>query len=255
MLSPETGRYFKKFNLILGAFHGIQAIIILIISSDYSIPITTTFLKYNETAQKLGVETIVAFDVQISWFVAIFFFLSMEAHVLVATLLNHQYNLDLEQGINRIRWIEYSLSASVMMVGISMLVGIYDIVALAAIFSLMCITNLCGLVMELVNLPRKNTVMWSPFLIGCFPGAVPWAIVFYQFAISSFHDSNPPDFVYAVFIVMGIFFNLFPINMVLIYKKKYWWKDYTFAEKTWCYLSLFSKSPVAWIVFGGTFRP
>ena len=49
------------------------------------------------------------------------------------------------------RWFEYSISASVMMVAISMLVGIYDLMSLVMLFSLAAIMSLMGLVMETHN--------------------------------------------------------------------------------------------------------
>eukprot|EP01048_Picozoa_sp_COSAG05_P004751 COSAG05_NODE_267_length_12595_cov_7.076905_11_plen_76_part_00 len=52
-----------------------------------------------------------------------------------------------------------------------------------------------------------------------------------------------------------IFFNTFPINMILQYAKVGSWRDYRYGEKVYIILSLASKSLLTWLVFGGTFQP
>ena len=70
---------------------------------------------------------------------------------MIATVYNKRYNSNLKLGINKARWIEYSLSASVMMIAIAMLVGVYDFTSLLMIFALAGIMNLMGMVMEVHN--------------------------------------------------------------------------------------------------------
>ena len=53
----------------------------------------------------------------------------------------------------------------------------------------------------------------------------------------------------------AVFFNTFPINMVLQYKKVGRWADYRYGELWYVFLSLGSKSLLAWVVFGGTQQP
>ena len=54
---------------------------------------------------------------------------------------------------------------------------------------------------------------------------------------------------------VGGFFNTFPINMVLQYRKVGRWADYRYGELWYVFLSLGSKSLLAWVVFGGTQQP
>ena len=53
----------------------------------------------------------------------------------------------------------------------------------------------------------------------------------------------------------AVFFNTFPVNMVLQYKKVGRWADYRYGELWYVFLSLGSKSLLAWVVFGGTQQP
>ncbi|MDX9739537.1 MAG: heliorhodopsin HeR [Candidatus Dojkabacteria bacterium] len=247
----------NKFNLFMSALHFLQACAVFFLSDPDkgNVPITLTFLKFDAVLTKLVPATEELFTVNLAWFVIAFFLLSSLAHLFIATTYRKKYESDLKIGINRVRWFEYALSASVMMVAISLLSGIYDISSLVMIFALDAVMNLLGLAMEKEN-QGKEKPNWLTFIIGCVAGIVPW-IVFgiYVYGSSKFGGGNIPDFVYWIYVSIFIFFNSFAINMVLQYKKIGAWKDYLYGEKAYIVLSLVAKSLLAWQVFGGTLRP
>lgn len=247
----------NRFNLIMGCLHFVQAIAVLLLSDPDKgvVPITLSFLKYDQTVSKLLPSSEQLFSVNMAWLVAIFFFLSSMAHLFIATVYRKKYESDLIKGINRVRWFEYALSASVMMVAISLLSGIYDISSLVMIFFLDAIMNLTGLAMEVHNQGEKK-IKWLDFIIGCLAGIIPW-IVFgiYVYGAREFGGGNIPTFVYWIYVSIFIFFNSFAINMFLQYKKIGSWKDYLYGEKAYIVLSLVAKTLLAWQVFGGTLRP
>jgi hypothetical protein len=154
------------------------------------------------------------------------------------------------RGINPARWIEYSLSSSLMMVVIAMLVGIYDIASLILIFTLNATMILFGWLMELHNQPTERT-NWTAYWFGCFAGIVPWIAV----AIYLAGADGPPAFVYAIFASLFVFFNVFAVNMLLQYRRVGRWSDYLYGERVYMLLSLFAKSLLAWQVFAGTLQP
>ena len=71
--------------------------------------------------------------------------------IIVMPKANDVYNNDLKKGINKFRWYEYSISSSLMIFLLAMLLGVYDIAALTAIFLLNASMNLFGLLMEEIN--------------------------------------------------------------------------------------------------------
>lgn len=248
-------KYLRNFNLVMAALHAVQGLIVLFLSTDFSLPVTVGFLTFNISTQALEPATREIFSLQIGPLVALFFFLSAAAHLIIATLWRDGYKKGLEKGINIARWVEYSLSASVMIVVIAMLVGIYQLSSLIMIFVLVAIMNLMGLVMEVHNQTTKET-NWLSFWIGCLSGIVPWIVVaLYFWAASAYGEGEIPTFVYWIYVSIFIFFNCFAINMYLQYKKIGKWKDYIFGEKVYIWLSLIAKSALAWQVFAGTLRP
>ncbi len=247
----------RIFNLVMGFLHAIQGIAVLLISDPDKgiVPITINYLRFDTQTQSLLPATEQITEVNIAWFVAIFFFMSSFAHFFISTVYRKKYEKNLLLGINKVRWFEYALSASVMMLAISFLTGIYDLSSLVMIFSLDALMNLLGLAMEVHN-SQKKEVNWLTYILGCIAGIVPW-IVFgiYVYAATEFGGGNIPDFVYWIYVSIFLFFNSFAINMILQYKKVGPWKDYLYGEKVYIILSLVAKSLLAWQVFGGTLRP
>ena len=228
--------------------------LILILSKAFTLPITGSFLQFDTTSKTLVPTSTILFDMSLPTLIAIFFFLSAGFHFVIATVYNKQYNSDLKVGINKLRWIEYSISASIMMVAISLLVGVYDIMSLVMIFSLTAIMNLMGLVMEVHNQTTKKT-NWLSYIIGCFAGAIPWVVVAFYMWLGADKATPAPTFVYWIFVSIFVFFNAFAVNMILQYKKIGAWKDYIYGERAYIILSLVAKSLLAWQVFAGTLRP
>lgn len=244
----------RKFNLIMATFHAAQGVIILLLSRTFDVAVTGSYLRLNGETQSLEPTTAHLFDLSVPMLIATFFFLSAAAHLFIATVYNKKYNRNLGRGINKVRWVEYSVSASVMMVAIAMLVGVYDFASLVMIFVLVAIMNLLGLVMEIHNQTTKKT-SWLSYWIGCLAGIVPWFVIGFCFWLSADQGSAPPAFVYWIFVSIFVFFSCFAVNMVLQYKKIGPWKDYLYGERAYIILSLVAKTLLAWQVFAGTLQP
>jgi hypothetical protein len=254
MVKKITNTKLKKLNLIAAGLHFAQGVAVLFISKSFDLPITGSYLKFNKTTQHLYPTTRTLFHLQLSWLIVGFFFLSAFFHILIATIYNKRYNRNLKLGINKARWMEYSISASVMMVAIGLIVGIYDASSLVMIFALVSIMNLLGLVMEVHNQTTEKT-NWLSYFIGCWAGIVPWLVVAFYLALGAHLGSKAPTFVYWIFVSIFLFFSCFAINMVLQYKKIGHWKNYLYGERVYIILSLVAKSLLAWQVFAGTLRP
>ena len=250
-------QFLNRFNFVMSGMHFLQAMLVWFLSSPDKgvVPVTINYLKFDPVVKKLFPATNEVFTVNLAWFVIIFFLLSSVAHLFIATIYRKTYEENLKLGINKVRWFEYALSASVMMIAISFLSGVYDLSSLIMIFVLDALMNLLGLVMEVTNQGQKK-VSWLTYILGCLAGIVPW-IVFgiYVYGSTQYGGGNIPDFVYWIYVSIFVFFNSFAVNMVLQYKKIGPWKDYLFGEKVYIILSLVAKSLLAWQVFAGTLRP
>lgn len=250
----------RKFNLFMGGLHLIQGglMVYLFLAVDkfnaFRLPLQSNFLTFDQTTMRLVTDTKTLWNLPFALSVSVFLFLSAIAHfVISAPGTNAVYNRGLENHINQFRWYEYALSSSVMIVLIAMLLGMYDIGALILLFALNATMNLFGLLMEKLNQGREKA-SWLSFWYGTFAGLVPWVVVF-LYAFGNSDLSRVPWFVYAIFGSYFIFFNLFPINMILQYRKVGKWSDYVYGERGYIILSLVAKSVLAWLAFAGAMQP
>jgi hypothetical protein len=259
-LSQERAHSFFRWNAVLAALHGIQALIILALSFAkdpiVSSPVVTTYLSFDSVTETLVPAQRDLFELPIGPAVALFLFMSAIAHALLAWPLRGWYERTLAQGIQPMRWLEYSLSSSVMIIVIAALSGIQEIGTLVAIFGVNAAMNLFGWSMELGNLGRTKT-QWSHYVFGCVAGIVPWIVITIAlWSAATEPGAAPiPGFVWAIFISLFISFNIFAITMILQYAKIGRWKDYLVGEKTYMFMSLFAKTILAWQVFFGTLAP
>lgn len=254
MTKTITTSKLKNLNIIAGFLHLFQGLAIVLISRSFALPISGSYLKFNETTKHLDTTSYTLFNIQLPWLIAIFFFLSAFFHLVIATLYNKTYVKNLSLGMNKLRWVEYSISASIMMVAIALLVGVYDLSSLIMVFGLTGIMNLLGLVMEEHN-HNASKINWLSYWIGCLAGLLPWIVVILYFWLGAHNGSSAPTFVYWIFVSIFTFFSCFALNMVLQYKKIGPWKDYLYGERVYIILSLVAKSLLAWQVFAGTLQP
>ena len=245
----------RRFNLIMGFLHLVQGILMIVLSNDTAYPIYTNFLKFDVAQRTLVPDPKLASELRFGPAVAVFLLLSAVAHFFLATVGYKLYVTNLKKGMNPVRFYEYALSSSVMIVLIGMLVGIYDLGAIILIFGVNAMMNLFGIMMELHNQKTQKTD-WTSFIYGCVAGILPWIVIVTYFVGSlTGEGGEPPAFVYAIIPTLFVFFNIFAVNMVLQYKKVGPWKDYLYGERVYIILSLTAKTVLAWIIFAGTLAP
>jgi Heliorhodopsin len=236
----------RAFNLAAGVVHAVQGAAILVLSTSFSLPIVTHSLTGPPGSPS---ETITLFDLRVGWAVAAFVFISAIAHLLIASpRIFPSYRRMLLIGRNDYRWIEYSVSASLMAVLIALLPGISDAAALIAIFGANVAMIFFGLLQEHYEWPGGRLL---PFWLGSVVGVFPWlAIGVYLAGIGT--EGRPPGFVYAIFVSLFLFFMSFAVNQWLQYRQVGPWKNYLVGERTYVVLSLVAKSALAWQIFAGT---
>lgn len=252
----------RNWNVGVGITHLAQGIAILLLSTSFAIPIVATVQTGPPGAEGSLSLSKTFFDFDFPIAIAAFLFLAAGDHLLMAIpRVRGWYERNLLAGINIARWVEYSVSASIMILLICLLNGINNLYALIAIFGVNASMILFGLLMEKVNQGR-DTVIWWPFVFGCIAGIVPWiAIVIGLFTAATDSTTvngvpmNPdgvPGFVYGIVISLFVLFNCFAINQWLQYRRKGRFADYLYGEKVYLVLSLVAKSALAWQIFAGT---
>lgn len=249
----------RWLNLAAAGLLAIQGAAILLMSSPVNglLPVTTNHL----TAAKLAPEgdsplvqaTRHLFDVNLAIIVAVFLIISALAYLLMGTLYRPRYEAELKEGVNRARWVHYSLSASLMLAAVALLAGVSDFASLLMIIALGVIMCFSGLAME--QRGNNGGAAWLNYWLGVAAGLIPWLVVLIYVWGSSLYGSSLPAYLYWLFGTVFLGFVAFALNMLLRYKNFGSWSDYLYAERNFILLSVLVKSALAWQIFAGTLRP
>ena len=180
-------RRLRIYNLIMGAFHALQGVAILALANDFALPVTASFMDGPPGSS--APELTRLFEVRVAYGVAAFVFLSAVAHWILAGPAFGWYVKSLEKYRNYARWLEYSISSSIMIVLIAMLTGIGDVAALVALFGVNSSMIFFGWLMEKYEEPGNPS--WLGYWFGVIAGAVPW-IAIGIYLLSPTVDASPP---------------------------------------------------------------
>jgi hypothetical protein len=251
MSKPISTSTIRRYNLIAGFFHLAQMIVVLALANDFSLPIVARYMSDAPGSGKFDQPTPLL-ETPVGLAVAIFLGLSAFFHFLVASpQFFGRYSTGLTQSRNYFRWVEYSISSSVMIVLIAQICGVTDVTAIIAIFGVNASMIMFGWLQEKYETPGNGG--WLPFIFGCIAGIVPWVgLMFYVLSIGGAAKTTAPAFVLGIVISLFVLFNTFAIVQYLQYKKVGKWSDYMRGEKTYITLSLVAKSALAWQIFAST---
>ena len=248
-MEPEIIKL-RKLNLAAGFLHLASLAAILLLSNDASLPVNATYLTEAPGTGNFS-DPINLFNLNIGYMVAAFLALSAFFHFLISSpAMFPRYVSGLKNHINMFRWVEYSLSSSLMIIVILQLNGTADYIALLGIFGVNVCMILFGWLQEKYTTPGDGDLL--PFFFGCLAGSIPWiATVINLASPKGPTDATPPGFIYGIVVSLFILFNCFAIVQWKQYKARGKWSNYLHGERIYIVLSLVAKSVLAWQVFSG----
>jgi len=241
-------RNLRWWNIGVGLVLAVQAVVMAVLANDFKLPVTATYMQGPPGTD--GVLTRIG-SLPLAWGTFAFMAISALSLLIIASPgAFGWYKRNLLESRNYGRWIEYSITSSLMIMLITMICGITDIAAMLAIFGVNASMIFFGLLMEKYEKPGKAS--WLSYWFGTFAGLIPWIAIVIYLVSPGYDGGEPPGFVYGIIASYFVFFMSFAVNMVLQYAQVGRWKDYLFGEKVYILLSLTSKSLLTWLVFANT---
>ena len=121
----------------------------------------------------------------------------------------YRYSTIIKTGRNPLRFLEYGISAAIMLMCIALLNGVTDINHIASIAVLTACCQLCGLVVE--YLPFRSIFKWVLHLTGWVQFLCAYGIISHAFfkSINAVPNVNPPSFVYVIVILLFLLYASF----------------------------------------------
>ena len=143
-------------------------------------------------------------------------------------LIDYEYSKFVSQGRNPFRFIEYSVSATLMLQSLGLILGVYSWTTQIGLAGLTCACMLCGLVSDLARVAYPDTlrdkeeavrlsgnVARLSHLVGWLLIVFAWAILLVEFAydihLAEEKGIDVPDFVFVAVILLCILYNAFGI--------------------------------------------
>ena len=176
-----------------------------------------------------------------------------------------------------LRWVEYSFSASVMIITISVASGVSHVYMVQSIFSLMWCTMAFGYYTEVTSPPSRRGLdpteparvwavrapegsstltlwrfkLWrlAPHLLGYVPYSTVWAILGHSF-FSNTSNGGPPSFVYAIVLSQFGLFTGFGVTQFWNQIREDGPSWYYRGEISYLVLSLLSKGVLGFLLIG-----
>lgn len=275
-LDEEESRLYERdkgwmnlANLVAGVFHSVSFLGALILSvvfrkDIYRATISTTVTKWDGTSAQPELDILGSYT--LSWTILPFPVLTALFHFasLLPPLRNHLHRIVLHRGKrklsgwNWLRWVEYSITASLMTWTIAQLAGVTDLATLFCFVALNAMMQLAGgLGHEWSNIGwshnNKRAASWWLFALGFLPFATIWATVVAYFAVQA-RSASPPNFVYAIIITMFFLFLSFTVPFLLRYAR---WQSFLLRtnisyELSFIFLSFISKATLDWLLVIGS---
>ena len=308
-MSQQPLRLFEKVNYIAAVAHLVQAIVTMFPENSASIPVQESYIDWVESDACTNTSTArlnefsltprdhTTHELSLKWLIVCFHLLSFFFEILATDpsggflfpRWRERYLQAVKVGANGMRFIEYSASASVMLIAIALVSGIWDSYALIGIGFLTFITMVLGGIAEQLfsdELPQMENRVGRLLTFGDYPVTLrarylgwichfagwhsmlsAYGIILRNFAFANQKStSTAPWFVYVIVTVIFILYNIFgviqlvqlwckttPAILIDPYKLEYGDRENTAlnekVEMAYVVNSLVSKSFLGWLIY------
>lgn len=234
----------------LSVIHLVSAIILLF-TYLFIVPDKRQGVVHSDTLVTGGDETVIQIQrlggYEIFWVLWPMPVLTGLFHILQAIMIHMEFGWyvdELEKKRNLIRWIEYSITASLMTWIVCQLSGMTNIYLVWTIGVMVNIAmQLQGYLYEVLDTRFK----WVPMVAGFFLFVGQWSVIAcYFFRTLNAAEGEVPFFVHVIF--YGLLFSFLGFPIVQLTSSLYSWKIY---EILFIVLSAVSKLLLDWTLFGG----
>ena len=186
----------------------------------------------------------------LNWLIFTFHLLSFIFQIgVLMPCFNYQKMVD-NEGRNPFRFIEYSLSASIMLICIALLCGVRNFIVMLSIVGFTILCQLLGLIAEYMpkggNRNGVHALAWVSIILAY--GII---ILYYVTAIIE-NDVQPPDFVHIIVGTQAALFLSFGVvqtSQLCCMKAACIGAIGRQAEISYCVLSLVAKTLLGWLIY------
>lgn len=246
-------------HLVAALFQGMQSLFLFAFASQTDLQ-WEVYTNYPSASDELQDDIYATPDPKligtypITWYAGLFILLSCIDHILcIVPRFREHYEYYIERHQSPMRWIEYSLSASLMRMHIAQVAGVTDAHILFLIFTMTHVALYFPALHEKMNAKARADGYeqnWTAFYCGTVPHMASWGVIFFYF-FSGLNRGDPPGFVVTIVMSLFVLDMSFPTCFVLQWRKVGIFQDYLVGEFGFIMLSFTTKTFLAWITLAG----
>lgn len=241
-------------NLTAGILHLAQAVAVAVVlmraqARHLLLPVTVDY-PTGVPGAGLPPEHLSLASVDVGIGAVIVLLLPAVTHLLIASpVLAARYRGAIERQRNPIRWIEYSLSSSIMLFLIAQLNGITDVGTLVLVYTAQSALVILLWLQERLGTPARTL---QPFVVASAVGIVPWGVIaLHVLAPGATSGYDQPGWIRLLTITLLLLFFGFGVNQWLGFRGVPAGRTYPTEERTYLVLSLATKAAFTWQVLAG----
>lgn len=260
-MTPHHKWCLDIFNAVLTGYFFVTTVTLAAITPTteqrYSMPLYSNFAaarpmapSYKDWEQHSHVVTHFA----ISYLSLIYNGTGFFKHFLSCTWVRTFLHIQIEDGHNRARAIEYFFSYGIMHVQVAWICGVLDLHMLCAIFGIVSAVIILGYFAQWHNSSKKRSAEGGhaeSLCLGAYLYSIQWTIVTSYLFYSYQHTEAAPPF---VVIAWAFLTALDGITCVVIYGQLHkigFFRDAFACEACYLVLGFLNKACITWIVYGG----
>lgn len=251
---------FNRWNMWLAFLCTAQAVLIVLLGTNATVPITAHYLAVDPLAteaagrQVVDIATRHLFDIHLSWLVAAFLLVAGIAYIAQATFYRIAYEAQINRGLNVARWAGLGLSAGIVMVTLATLSGASELGTLTMLFvSVVLSAILAACTERLIEQNSDKKGMVSHIICGAavVTYVLPLVVLISSILGAHIFDGTVSATLYGLYgSVILLSAATFVITHFHLLKKR-GFGDPVRAEQTYMLLGLASVSILAWQIFIG----
>lgn len=254
----------KKWNMALAVLFVAQGVAVLLFGTAHDVPVNVLYLTSDMLQSQLAGHVVTApaihqlFAINVAYLVTAMLFAAALGRAYVATVGRSQYEAGLKRGLTVVRWMEYAVSGSTLVLAAGLLAGVYDAGSLVFIVGLTVVGALSGMTIDVQVAAqlRRKPFSWIVPVTAVLAGLVVWTVIgIYACSAHAFGSISLGGLTYGALASGLLGFVAMALNTHLSDTKKGRWADYAYGEGWYMGISFVGASAFAWLIFMAVLHP
>lgn len=251
-LSPAPAqrmRALRRYNAIASALYFVQALLIIVLSNGFSIPLTASYIQGPPGSTIY--EEVVLLQMPTALMVAMVLLISGLTHLyLVMPTGLARYGAELAVHRQTVRWLDWCVTSSLMVVVIAQIASISNVLTLTAVGAVNAAAILFAMLQEKYEVPRTGGLL--PLLFGGLMGIIPWGMfAFILSGLGGVGAARTPAYVYGIVLSQLLAYTAYATITYFHHRQSGKVQDYLVMESALIALGFAAKAALAWSVYAG----